>query len=180
LAAAYDGFADGHHPRHGLLGQDRSGNDITISTTQGGSTLDIDGRGLGRLHQGQAADCSRWHRRGAVRATNVGMRMIEGQKACEPLQLHKHRYDHTLLVFKGRLRVKWQFDKEGKPNAGVWPADGASAGPGATVLIKAGVEHEIIPETDDWGFVCIFSHRDFDGVVVESYGACLGNPAAYN
>ena len=94
----------------------------------------------------------------------IAVRKFTLEKKCDVGELHEHNYDHTTVVFRGSIIVK---------------VDGQEHGPyevGEHVVIKAGVKHEIKAQEDGTQYWCIFSHRDFDGTVIQNY---VGNAAAY-
>lgn len=99
-------------------------------------------------------------------------RMYQLDRACESKQGHKHNYDHVTLVLRGRLKVLYSYEKDGKTVEG----EAGEFGQGESVTILKHVHHTLIALEDNTIYVCVFSHRDFDGVVVERY---VGNTEAY-
>jgi quercetin dioxygenase-like cupin family protein len=94
-------------------------------------------------------------------------------KACESHKGHEHNYDHTTIVIRGRIKVCYEYEKDGQTVSG----ESGEFGPGEDVFIRAKVRHTIKALEDNTVYMCIFSHRDFDGVVVETY---VGNQSAYD
>lgn len=105
----------------------------------------------------------------------VGIRRMHLEHACEANIGHEHNYDHTTIVIRGRVRVLYRYVRDGQEVEG----ETAEFGPGETIFIRAKVRHTIKALTDDVVYMCVFSHRDFGGVVVESYEASMGNQRAY-
>lgn len=102
----------------------------------------------------------------------VGMRKFQLDKACDSNQGHEHNYDHVTLVLKGRVKVEYSWTENGKLIEG----ESREFSAGEDIIIKAKVRHNIIALEDGVLYTCIFSHRDFDGVVCQTY---TGNQAAY-
>ena len=82
---------------------------------------------------------------------------------------HTHNFDHTTIVFKGRVNVKaWKALPDGAK--GEFLADRNFGGPddiSRHFLVKANVLHEITalePNTEFW---CVYSHRDPQGDVTQ-------------
>ena len=84
---------------------------------------------------------------------------------CDESAGHEHNYDHVTLVLHGRIRVKYAWDEAGRTIEGQSKEFAA----GETVHIKAKVRHTIKALDPNTRYVCIFSHRDFDGLVTQSY-----------
>lgn len=104
----------------------------------------------------------------------VGIRPTHLAKACEANVGHEHNYDHTTIVIRGRVKVLYRYMQDGRE------VDGESVefGQGETIHIRAKVRHTITALTDNVLYYCVFSHRDFEGVVCERYEAAM-NQAAY-
>lgn len=98
----------------------------------------------------------------------IGIRRFVAEKRCVAYEGHSHNYDHTTVVVRGRIRVTVERD-----GASELLGEFAQAG---AVEIKAGLVHTIKPLDDDTVWLCIFSHRDFDGLVTQEYH---GNLKAY-
>jgi quercetin dioxygenase-like cupin family protein len=100
----------------------------------------------------------------------VARRLFRLEKKCDTEVGHKHNHDHTTMCLRGQLAVF------------TIAADGtetllAELGLYSTAVIKAGVEHKLKALSDAGAdYACIYSHRDFGGVVVQRYE---GNKAAY-
>lgn len=102
----------------------------------------------------------------------VGIRQFHAEKACVTHQGHEHNYDHTTIVIRGRLRVHYSYEKDGQ----IVEGDTVEFGQGEMIHIKSRVRHTIQALEDDTVYICVFSHRDFDGIVCEKY---VGNQRAY-
>lgn len=99
----------------------------------------------------------------------LGIRRFVAEQKCVAHEGHAHNYDHTTIVIRGGVRVT------------IREADGTERllgeyHQGAAVEIKAGVAHTVKPIEDDTVYFCVFSHRDFDGLVTQTYH---GNEKAY-
>lgn len=99
----------------------------------------------------------------------VGYRRYVLEKECEESIGHKHNYDHTTQVLRGRIRVT-ATDDDGKV-LGV-----QEYGWGEKVLIPASLHHTIKALEPNTVYECLFSHRDFDGLITQRY---VGNDTAY-
>ena len=105
----------------------------------------------------------------------VGIRPMHLAKACEANVGHEHNYDHTTIIIRGRVKVQYRYVKDGQEIEG----ETEEFGQGETIHIRAKVRHTITALEDSTVYYCVFSHRDFDGVVCERYEATLGNQAPY-
>lgn len=83
---------------------------------------------------------------------------------CETGEIHKHHYDHTTKVERGRVQVAFFED-------GIQVFEG-EYGEGETFECLAGRVHRIKALTPDTEYRCIFLHRDWDGNVIPDY---IGN-----
>lgn len=93
---------------------------------------------------------------------------------CDESVGHEHNFDHATFVMAGRVRVS-RSRREGDR---LVPLDATEHDAGAVVAIPAGVHHTIKALSDGAWYYCVFSHRDFNGLVVEKYDQhCV--PAAY-
>lgn len=110
-----------------------------------------------------------------VLAGPVLLRPTTLEKTCDSHVGHEHNYDHTTLVLSGRLRVLYRYVQ---PDGTEVEGETDDLGPGEHVVVLAKVRHTLKALEDDTTYVCIFSHRDLGGVVVERYAA-LANPRAY-
>lgn len=102
----------------------------------------------------------------------VGIRQIHLEKQCESHQGHQHNYDHTTVIIRGRVKVQYRYEKDGQTVEG----ESEEFGQGETIFIRKNVFHTIIALEDNTLYFCVFSHRDFDGIVTETY---VGNQRAY-
>lgn len=100
----------------------------------------------------------------------IAIRRFVLEHECQELQGHKHNYDHTTLVLRGSIRVSYSYQHEGKEVSG-----SHDYSIGESFVVKAEVEHTIKSLEPNSMYACIFSHRDFDGNVVQNY---IGNEAA--
>lgn len=102
----------------------------------------------------------------------VGIRGFHLEKLCETSEGHQHNYDHTTIVIRGRLKVTYRYEKDGQ----IVEGESAEFGQNEAFVIKAKVFHTLKALEPDTLYSCIFSHRDFDGQIVQNYA---GNQAAY-
>ncbi len=102
----------------------------------------------------------------------VGLRQFHLGHACESNKGHEHNYDHTTIVIRGRVKVLYEYTKDGQTVTG----ESEEFGQGETIHIRAKVRHTLVALEDNTIYMCVFSHRDFDGIVTEVY---TGNQAAY-
>lgn len=103
----------------------------------------------------------------------VYLRCFHLAEICHVSEGHQHHYDHLTLVVRGGIRVTYKYLKDGQ----IVEGETTDFGPGEHLTIKAEVFHTIKALAPDTVYVCIFSHRDFDGAVVQEYG---GNTRAYD
>ena len=102
----------------------------------------------------------------------IGYRQFALEKVCEVNEGHTHNYDHAMIVISGRLRVRYRYTVDGQTVEG----DSREFAQGEIVTVKANVLHEIKALEPNTRYLCVFSHRDFDGLVTQTY---VGNQAAY-
>jgi quercetin dioxygenase-like cupin family protein len=102
----------------------------------------------------------------------LGVRRFHLEKVCETNEGHKHNYDHVTLVIRGRIKVQYRYEKDGQ----VVEGETKEFGPGEHLVVKAEVFHTIKALEPDTVYNCVFSHRDFDGLVTQTY---VGNDRAY-
>lgn len=95
--------------------------------------------------------------------------------ACQTNEGHAHTFDHTTMCVRGRIQITARWEEGGQPVE----KDLGEFGFLGTCVIKAGVFHTIKALTDDAAYVCIYSHRDTDGVLVERYGTGIPHARAY-
>src|SRR5262245_57708947 len=100
-----------------------------------------------------------------IRDGPVGYRKFTLEKVCEANEGHKHNYDHVTIVIRGRIKVLYRYKQDGKLVEG----ESKEFGPGEVVTIKAEVHHTIKSLEPNSQYLCVFSHRDFDGLVTQSY-----------
>lgn len=93
----------------------------------------------------------------------VGYREFVLDKACDSHRGHVHHYDHATFIHRGRVRIE-AGDTAREYAAGQW------------VDIPANLSHTIVALEDHTVYFCIFSHRDFDGIVAQAF---TGNEEAY-
>jgi quercetin dioxygenase-like cupin family protein len=93
----------------------------------------------------------------------IAARRFVIEKKCEVNEQHEHNYDHATIVCRGAIKVVTN--------------EGASRRYecGEAVSIPAGKKHGIKALEDNTVYLCVFSHRDFDGLVTEKY---IGNQKA--
>lgn len=102
----------------------------------------------------------------------VGYRQFVLEHACEENAGHKHNYDHTTFVHRGSVRVTACKEQPDGTLAVVAEKEYTA---GEFVYIPANLHHTIKALEDGTVYFCIFSHRDFDGLVTQKYA---GNQAA--
>lgn len=107
---------------------------------------------------------------GEARTGPIAYRQFVLPQTCQVSEGHSHNYDHTTFVHRGRLLVI-AHTPEGVETARV------EYGAGEFVEIPSGLHHTIKALEDNTVYYCIFSHRDFDGLVSQRY---VGNSAAYD
>lgn len=92
----------------------------------------------------------------------LSIRRFSFAKICQVHRGHSHNYDHVTIVTQGRIKVKYQI-----PDG----AEGESRefGPGDTVLIKAQVYHTVKALEPNTRYLCVFTHRNQEGLGVEAY-----------
>lgn len=74
---------------------------------------------------------------------------------------HRHKFDHTTIVFMGSVHVKTT-EEDGTVIEKDFKAP-------SYLLIRAGVEHELTALEDDTTYWCVFSLRDSEGRVVQEF-----------
>jgi quercetin dioxygenase-like cupin family protein len=102
----------------------------------------------------------------------VGIRQFDLAEVCHESQGHEHNYDHVTVVTRGRLRVTYSWEEGGQTVTG----QSREFAAGERLLIKAKVRHTIKAMEPNTQYLCVFSHRDFDGLVTQVY---QGNAEAY-
>lgn len=108
----------------------------------------------------------------------VAMRPYVLEKKCHVGVTHLHNYDHTTIVTDGGIMIEyWIKDKDGKviehaEKGPIWHTDKIPA-----IHVPKNIIHKIKALEDNTKYICTFSHRDFDGQVVEVYN---GNMEAYS
>lgn len=88
---------------------------------------------------------------------------------CQENAGHKHNYDHSTLVMRGRILVV-AHDDAGQE---LWRQE---FGWGERCFIAAYLHHTIKALEENTVYDCVFSHRDFEGQVSQRY---IGNQTAY-
>lgn len=102
----------------------------------------------------------------------IGRRRHILPKTCDTCVGHQHNYDHSTIVVCGGIRVTIR-DREDGPI--VSERDYL---PGSDpVFVAARKFHTIKALFDSTVYFCLFSHRDFDGMVSQEY---MGNQEAYH
>ena len=102
----------------------------------------------------------------------IGVRRHVLEHVCEESQGHEHNYDHTTIVIRGRVKVTYSYPKDGE----IVQGESREFEAGECIEIKANVHHTIKALEDNTVYLCVFSHRDFDGLVTQKYA---GNASAY-
>ncbi len=102
----------------------------------------------------------------------VGIRQNVLAERCESHVGHEHTYDHGTMVIRGRVRVSYSWLEGDKVVTG----PDREFGQNEDVVIKAHVRHTVKALEPNTVYKCVFSHRDFDGLVSQTY---TGNNEAY-
>lgn len=100
----------------------------------------------------------------------VGFRRFVLEKVCESGVNHKHNYDHTTFVHRGKVRISIVDDNEVVLASREYEA-------GSFVHVPANQRHIVKALEPNTVYFCVFSHRDFDGLVTQEYH---GNDRAYD
>ena len=79
---------------------------------------------------------------------------------------HSHNFDHCTMCMRGAIRVK---RKDTGRTVVLRAASGDSLVRRSALLIEAGVEHEIEFLEDGSVFWCVYSHRNPQGEIVQTY-----------
>lgn len=102
----------------------------------------------------------------------IAYRSFRLARVCEAHEGHTHNYDHATIVIRGRLKVRYRYERDGQLIEG----ESQEFGQGDVVTIKAGVYHTLKALEPNTLYHCVFSHRDFDGLVSQTY---VGHDEAY-
>lgn len=94
----------------------------------------------------------------------VGLDRFVLDKTCQTNELQAHNYDHATIVCRGALAAIIDGVQSRRYESG------------EAIAIAAGKTHILKALEDNTVYVCAFSHRDFDGLVTQTY---IGNEAAY-
>lgn len=94
----------------------------------------------------------------------IGYRPFTLEKVCQESTGHKHNYDHVTYLLRGKVRVTYSYEADGKTVTGEREYEAPER-----ILIKKDVHHTIKALTDNVVYDCVFSHRDFDGLVTQKY-----------
>ena len=91
----------------------------------------------------------------------IAYRAFVLERTCEEDAGHSHNFDHVTFVNAGKVRV---FFGDGmiEPECHDYAA-------GEFFLCKAEVHHRIKAMEPNTRYTCMFSHRDADGLVTQSY-----------
>jgi len=93
---------------------------------------------------------------------------------CEESHGHTHNYDHTTIVLAGRICITRENLIDG-----VWVASlPEEYDRGEAAYVPANEKHTIKALEPNAEWLCVFSHRDFDGLRTQRY--THGNVAAYH
>ncbi len=102
----------------------------------------------------------------------LGIRDFVLPEVCMESVGHEHNEDHVTIVVKGAILVKYSYMDKGVLVSG----ESARFNQGQEVLIRKGVKHTIKALEPNTMYKCVFSHRDYDGVITQTY---TGNQLAY-
>lgn len=103
-----------------------------------------------------------------IASGNIFFRVNELKKAGEVLAGHKHNFDHTTFFWSGKFKLRAH-------KGGALIAEEVITAPQIR-LILADVEHEITALEDNSTFMCVYAHRNPQGLVIER---CEGYREAY-
>ena len=92
---------------------------------------------------------------------NVFIRPNVLEKAGDRVNGHTHNFDHTTIFFRGRFHVRATL-----PDGRVIERDFEAPD---HCLIRADVTHEITALEDGSVFWCVYSHREPQGRIVQTY-----------
>lgn len=87
----------------------------------------------------------------------VATRTVTLTRDCGAYEGHEHKYDHTTMAVVGRIRISTD-------------AESVELNPGDEFATRAGVKHTVEPLDEQCVYKCVYSHRDFNGVVSQTYG----------
>lgn len=103
-----------------------------------------------------------------VKTGPIGHRRFTLDKKCQTNLNHKHNYDHTTIVINGRIEITVE-KEDGSKSKKEFTA-------GELFEVPAQQLHTIKALEDNSVYLCVFSHRDFNGLVTQKY---IGNNGAY-
>ncbi len=98
----------------------------------------------------------------------IAHRRFTLDKKCHSNINHKHNYDHTTIVINGRIEITVE-KEDGSESKKEFIA-------GELFEVPAEQSHTIKALEDNSVYLCVFSHRDFKGLVTQKY---IGNNGAY-
>lgn len=101
---------------------------------------------------------------------NIFVRPVHMAKEGDVVYSHNHPFDHTTIVFRGRVLIRATF-LDGNEGSQIAEAP-------CHFLITAGIWHEIQALEDDTLLWCVYSHRDANGGVVQDAKDAV--PHSYN
>lgn len=101
---------------------------------------------------------------------NIFVRPMHFVQAGYKIQLHDHPFDHTTIVFRGKVRIYAIYGD------GHWAQKDIDAP--AHCLISKDVRHELTALEDDTVVWCVYSHRNAAGEVVQTAEEAV--PESYN
>lgn len=97
----------------------------------------------------------------------VAVRPFSLAKTCHENQGHTHHYDHVTFVQAGSLKVFWRKPGEAEEH------ESRPFKVGEFFVVKAEVAHRVKALEDGTRYACVFTHRDFDGAVVQEHNGHL-------
>lgn len=101
---------------------------------------------------------------------NIFVRPVHLKKAGDTCYSHNHPFDHTTIVFRGKVQVYTLYAGRN------WAKKDAEAP--CHFLVEANVWHELTALEDDTLLWCVYSHRDANGGVVQRAEDAV--PQSYN
>ncbi len=92
---------------------------------------------------------------------NIYIRPNRLSESGAKIEGHKHKFDHTTVVFTGAVHVKANL-----PDGSVREGDFKAP---AHFLVRKDVEHTITATEPDTVFWCVYSHRTPQGDVIQDF-----------
>lgn len=103
----------------------------------------------------------------------VGIRRHLLERKCHENVGETHNYGHTTIIIRGRVMITY---RQRQTDGTLIVTKTEEAAQGEAIFIAAELHHTLKALDDNTQYMCVFSHRDFDGLVTQSY---TGNIHAY-